>query len=627
MVWGTIAFGDVRRDGSSDPTGEIEPLHIHRGLPVRFNGERGVEGQNLAVFVGDTLYSQSLDDTAPSSDTYYLKPSNFNYFTSPITASDETGKLIDFTSQDPTGVSFTSLVKAVHIDNDFIGTNASATSGSYDVGTWVPAYGFWEFCDYFEGSFPRTVSLIQGRLVFGGTPKQPLKVAVSEVFDSLEPGENFRNFQTLLSDSGADEAFQFSLQAQLNDKITAIEEFNNSLFIFTKNATYRLVSGEGGLTPTSYSVQFQVGLGCVNSRCVERIENTMYFMNKTGVYDIAGTDDASQYASAERSLKIRDYFDENQFEEENAWMKYDPTDSELYVAVSSNKTEKDETDNTWTAERLLVYNVFRNSWAEYVDYTGRFFTLAGTIILKRNNESVPLFYSTLWEGDEDENGSPTKILLSTLEEFRPVDYVGFTSTSSQSSGWTNTITNVPARQLTYTLSEGRYFYPVDRNNESVGKNQIFSLMPHREVEDVKVELSYDGGSTFTRLTFNDDFVKFKNGTFENGIYLTSVVPDSNKEIRITKLSQPEDDGWTGDIHPVRAWLDNKLLVENEDYTVDFTNDGLYELTFNFDVNANAVLETGVTSVLNSSGVTWLTSKDSYTGTATSTTSLTTKLGM
>ena len=585
---GVAAFGALESSGNETP------LHFHRGLPVFFNGDRGVEGQFLSVAVGDTNYSQNIDRTSPQNNSYYLKLPGTNYFVNPVSDQTTRGTHIDFTADEPTGVNFTSFIQAINNELNFIGSGAQRLFSEYGEGSFVPGYGLWEFCDYQEGSFPRTVNIIQNRLVFAGTPKLPLRVAVSEVGDSLVPGRNYRDFQTTFSFGDADEAFQFDIQARLNTKITAIEPFNNALFIFTNNETYRLTGGDSGLRPDSFFVQFQVGIGCVNSRCVQRIENTMYFMSDNGVFDISGTDDAAEYATAERSLKVRDFFDSNKYDEDSAWMAYDEKNSELYVGTTNNSNIIEE-NNPWTAENLLVYSPFRNTWQKFTDYSGRAFTLDGDIIKKKDGRSSVVLLTTSWEGGEDLNGSPTTGNYVVLGTNRPIDYHTYeTLSSDESSGWTRTIDLFPAKRCDYDMAKGRYFYPTNEDNDRIGKESLFSLLPHREIEDVKVEVSYDGGSTWQQLTFNDDFVKMEQN-YSVGIYLLSVVPDDDKKVRITKLSQPEDENWQGNIHPIRFWLDNQLLVENEDYTIELeTNidEFNYKATFLFDAKEEAVLEYG-----------------------------------
>lgn len=598
---GFTGFGDVRRN-SGTPTGEAEPVHYFRGLPIPFAGGLGKAGINLTVQVGSTTKSQNTDPNNSQSDSYYLKNDSVaNYHNGIVTSNNIRGQFVDFTSEPEMGVGFSAFVQAVSTQVGAIGNNAQTTIDRFGIGTIFPGYGLWEFCDYEEGSFPRTVGIIGGRLVFGGMPKQPLTVAVSEVLDTLIPGTNFADFQTLLSDGNAANAFSFEVQADLNNKITAVEEFNNQLFIFTQNALYRLTGGDSGLTPTNFFVQFQVGLGCVNARSTAKVQNTMYFMNKAGVFDIAGVDSASEYASAEVSLKVRDFFDRNQFDEETAWMMYDERTAKLYVAISAPREDRELSERqSFTAERLLVYTTFRDAWTQYTNPTGRVFSIDGTIVRRDNNNTIPLIFETVWNAIDsgevvDFQGSPLTGLINMYDEFRPVDFLDFNTLSNdQTAPWSLRISDIPTRRIQYTLSKDRYFYPVTtRGGSSFGSFiDLFQLLPHREIEDVKVEIDWNQNGNWETLEFQKDFVKQRNSAYEEGIYLLSVVPDNNKDIRITKLGQPEDQGWNDPVHPIRVWIDNVLLVENRDYTISFV-DNKYQVNFQVDANADSVLEFGL----------------------------------
>jgi len=596
---GFTGFGDVRRN-SGTPTGEAEPVHYFRGLPIPFTGGLGKAGINLTVQVGSTTKSQNTDPNNSQSDSYYLKQDNVaNYHNGIVTNNNIRGQFVDFTSEPEMGVGFSAFVQAVSTQVGAIGNNAQTTIDRFGIGTIFPGYGLWEFCDYEEGSFPRTVGIIGGRLVFGGMPKQPLTVAVSEVLDTLIPGTNFADFQTLLSDGNAANAFSFEVQADLNDRITAVEEFNNQLFIFTENALFRLTGGDSGLTPNSFFVQFQVGLGAVNARSIVKVQNTLYFMNKAGVFDIAGVDSASEYASAEISLKVRNFFDRNLFDSETAWMMYDERTAKLYVAMSAPREEREINERqSFTAERLLVYSTFRDAWTQYENFTGRLFSIDGTIIRRGDNDTVPLIFETYWKQDgsgrvTDANGSPLEGLINIYNEFRPVDSLAFNILNSdQTAPWSLTVGKVPARRVQYTMSKDRYFYPVTRLRNTDQFFDLFPLLPHREIEDVKVEIDRNQNGNWETLEFQKDFVKQRNSAYEEGIYLLSVVPDNSKDIRITKLGQPEDQGWNDPVHPIRVWIDNVLLVENQDYTISFSGNQ-YQIDFNIDASANAVIEIGL----------------------------------
>lgn len=591
-----IGFGDIDRNGSGDPSEEIEEVHINRGLPVFFNGTRGVEAQNLDVFVGDEVYVQNTDFTTGFARTYFLKGEDpSTYHDGAILNNNTQGTYIDFTAQVYSTVSSTAFVSATNTEINFIGseaTNAIPTIRGVPRNKFgIPCYGMWEFCDFQEGSFPRTVSLFRGRLVFGGTPKQPLKVAISEVYDTLEVGENFADFQTLLNDN----AIIFDVTGGQNEEIRAIEQFNNNLFIFTNQATYRLQGGEAGLTPQSFSVQLLFRLGAVNAQAVQRVENSLYFLSQSGLFDLTATDKANEYASGELSIKVRDIFKASKFNEAVAWMMYDQREAKLYVALSSDREQE---KNRWTAERLMVYNTFRDTWTQYGGYSGRWYVSSGAILETEEEDSIPVMLNSYFNVTDD-NGSPSRASLIQFEAERPVDrLVTETLTFDESPNWTRTINFENGGALKFISRTDEYFYPTayDRRlaqeQSSSLLDQIFELIPHRGIKDVRVSINYEGDDVnYFPLTFGEDYEKVNQG-----IFLTGFVPTSGNEIiKVEALSDPEDDNWVGDILPMRFWLDNRLLVQGVDYEIELSNStGKYEVTFLFSANAKSVLEYGFT---------------------------------
>jgi hypothetical protein len=572
------AFGDTK--GTSDPT----PVHYHRGLGVFFNGARGIKGNNLAVRVGDASFSQNTDPNNSSENTYYLYPGGDDWINGPLTDGSTRGEYIDFTSESKMGVAFDSRVIATNVDTSFVGSSASSNEDSFGEGSYIPVFGLWEFCDYQEGSFPRTISAVQGRLVLGGTPKLPLQTAVSEVFDTFEPGRNFADFQTRLNTETDAEPFGFNISADINDSIRAIEELNDSLFVFTQNSTYRLLSGDQGLTPQSFFVQFQVELGAANSRSVQRIENTMFFLSNNGLYDISATDTSANFAAAERSIKVREYFQDNDFDQETAWLTYDKDRSELYVGLSNERTLNDS-----GAERLLVYSVFRNAWTEYTTNSGLFFSLDGAAIQRTDTTRLVMLAYPVFT-DLDSTGSPKRVLLLLANQFRPVDFLSVIPVPQDLASPTAVDSSAPRKRYAFTLNKNQYYYPINRTSAyDIGDyGYFFDLLPHREIQDIDVLIDYDGNGNFQQLVFNEDYIKLRDG-----IYLTDVVPGGYETLLVTSLTQPEDKDWVDKPELPRVWLDNVLQIEGTDYVVRSDPNNNYRIIMLKDLKKDQIVEFGL----------------------------------
>ena len=557
-----ITFGAIKGG-----TPDSDPVHFIRGYRLRFNGDAGEAGNNLIVSVDDTVYTQNTAGTASgtqtSSPTYYLRQTS-TFRTAIVNAGATVGEWITFDSTATIGIASTAFVEIISTkpssNNTYVGTGANAT---YDrsaprEGDLVPAYGLGVFANYDSGSFPRSVTLFQGRLIFAGFPNQPMTVLMSNVFDSVRKGVFFNNYQIALEENTAADPLDVLLSSTLDDLLLACEEFQNQLFAWSKDSMFRLHGGSTGVvTPTNLLVNSVAGTGVANAQSVVKIDKTVLFLSNSGLFDITATLEAGDFTAGERSIKIRNLVSgpDVPFNESVSWLAYDPSNYRVYMAVS-------DSTQSLAAANLFVYDVLRQAWTKWANQSGILFSLSGAVIRVSSNEVLLLIAQTPFAS------FPTS--LATVEyiiynSFYPIDRIQtFTNQATYTVG--------PVRRVTYNYSADTLTYQTDITSTS--DDNGFEMVPALEVEDVRVLVN-----TAT-LTFGTDYVK----TSRNTIYFLKA-QQVGATVEIQLLNDKKK-------FPIAVYRDNVLLAETTDYTVD-TQTANYVVTPVTAPHASAIIRTGL----------------------------------
>jgi len=355
-----ITFGAIT--ASSPPTA----VHFVRGRALNFRGNliEGVEANYFQVYVDGVEKPQLGNPHVPYQYGTWSLRYHADYNLVPDGATPAKYITFDRYSENR-GLPKTAIVDLIQKKNyNNVGTAFyfENVGRATDIDGWrVPAYGIQNFSNYRTNSHPRNVALYQGRLVFGGWKDNPLLVAFSAVYDANTPGVNFQYFQVGSQNTSQLDALDVLLPSSSDDRVTAIVEWQSSLFILTRKAVFRLYSGEGQqLNLTSRYVSFVSNRGLVNPHCVVRTDDSVLYLTDRGLYSLGSATQSGEYDTRDKSESIRDMFGltTNLSYESLAWVAWDGLNQFVYIGYPT-------TESLAHAKRLLVYNNHRGSWTEY----------------------------------------------------------------------------------------------------------------------------------------------------------------------------------------------------------------------------------------------------------------------
>lgn len=557
-----ITFGAIK-----GATPDSDPVHFIRGYRLKFNGESGEAADNLLVRVDDVTYTfnstGAASGTQTSSPTYQLRTEG-TFRSTPIAVSSTVADFITFDSTTAVGIASTAFVEIIStkpiVANTFVGSGATSTY-TRDVpidGGIFPAYGLGIFSDYSSGSFPRSVTIFQGRLVFAGFPNQPMTVLISNTFDAVRAGVFYNNYQIALEENSSTDPIDVLLTSTLDDLLLACEEFQNQLFVWSRDRMFRLHGGtSGSVTPTNVLTNTIGNIGVTNAQSVIKIDRTVLFLSATGVFDITATLEAGDFTAGERSVKIRNLISgpvvpNNQ---SVSWMTYDPANYRVYMAVSDDV-------QALVATVLYVYDVLRGSWVRWVNQNDHLFSLGGSVVQVTSNNVVLVTAQVPFASYPT---SLASIDYYVYGSFYPLDRLQEVAVGPD-------YTIGPASRVTHTYDDGVLSYKTDVKNTADSNG--FTMIPALNVEDVRVTINS------VVKEFNVDYKKIDDST----IYFLK--PQQNGvTIEILLLDEYGN-------HPVGIYRDNVLLTETDDYTVAITANE-YVVTLNETADASAIIRFGL----------------------------------
>lgn len=438
----------------------------------------------------------------------------------------------------------------------YLGTNSSSTSiPSYikSLGREAPvtpftnyAYpiaGISHFANYNLGWFPTVIASFQGRLVLGGFTGNPLTLVFSNPYDSDLPGYFCNNFDTIYSVVSPVSPFDIKLPGGTDDKITAMIEFNDSLFVFTKYKIYR-VHNNGNIVDFS-NVKYTLvsNVGCLNSVSVVLTDRYPVFLAPSGVYALVPSDTSSGYDIQEVSAKVRNLVRSNSAElASTGFLLFDAGRSELYVALSSPSV-------TNRCGIMLVYNTQLNVWFKYTRLGGTGFgAYTGAVVYdSRPGVTDPypsVMFLTYYDITSFNPYTPDidEVALIEMNHECPFD-VHVTLTTGITLPYTTNMHKLEATAT--TITDLREFDP---NSFSEFGDAAFTMSPILNYEDVYVTL--DG----VEQTFGTDYVKTLNGS----IYFTSAPAQF-----LSVVLQPRMRYEGSTYHPVGIRINGKCLMPDE----------------------------------------------------------------
>lgn len=338
-------------------------VYFSRRRQLRFNGGRGVVPSNLNVTVDGTAKSRSVVGTASATyGTYYT-------YTGETTPPDFTSNLqqyLAFEAASQIGLDRAALVRMTNTEPLWCGSaaNSNQLNPLNQVnGTWVPIYGIGDYADYFTGTFPTNGAVFQGRLILAGFENNDLTLVFSSVSDALIQGETFQYYQITddLTNPAVD-PFDVIVPAIASDKVTALLNYENSLFVFTANSVFRAYSSEVNINSLNRSIGLIANQGAVNQNSVIPTENTIFYLSPSGLYDLSiVTQD--NYRAAEVSIKVRSVFNvlQKPVYHDLPWLAYDKLKLRIYVGMpDESSTERCKT--------IYVLDTQRRAWTQYSSY-------------------------------------------------------------------------------------------------------------------------------------------------------------------------------------------------------------------------------------------------------------------
>ena len=308
---------------------------------LRFNKETGVLPVNLAVFVDDIAATRNTLGTASvAALAYYTHSAE----TSTPDLTSGVQKFVSFSAKTPIGIGKDSLATLVNTETKWCGTAALPNKFNFDNGSYVPAYGIGDYADYLNGEFPTFGALYQNRLCLCGVGSP---FVVSAVYDKLIKGSPYRYFQITddLSNQLLD-PFKVRIPLDRSDNTTAVQQWQQYLFVFTNTATYRtILDSNGQFNANVNSLLLSANVGCLSKDCVVATESTLMFLYSGGVYDMSVILQ-NEYRASEISVAIRPAIKEFT---DNAVMVYDSFNKKLFLYD----------------ERLFVYYTDSKVWSEW----------------------------------------------------------------------------------------------------------------------------------------------------------------------------------------------------------------------------------------------------------------------
>ncbi|MGH2412463.1 MAG: hypothetical protein ACRDEA_01960, partial [Microcystaceae cyanobacterium] len=570
-----FTFGTIV--GATDPTTVVA---ARRRTLASLNGGKGVVGTALRVYVDNVLKTQNTNAGAGSATygDYYL----YSDAGAVLTSTASTGFLVSFEAATVIGVPETATIEVINSSTAYIGSGATATVDSYADGASFPSYGLGDFADYFSGSFPSNVSFYEGRLVFSGFSSDPLLVIFSEIGDKAKPGVNYASFQIDALATDTDDPVDIGLNSRPDDFVTGLVNWQQSLFVFTRQAVFKIIGGQNGFSSTSKFSTRISDIGLVNPYGVTKSDRSILYLSDIGVFDLFLSADGDNYEASEKSIKIRPLFGitKTPNRESLAWMSYDNNAQKIYVGLPITQLD-------YTSFRMYVYSTFRESWTEY-ETPGGWNCYYCTPFSDRTSGAG---YLGSVVTKRDSSNIPTNRMFIQYEDSK---YIDFRTISTGNGATTSYTLPFDRRLVTHTTIDKVYEYGT--STEQTSSRFGFQVIPITNVQDVAVQIEMiAGGGIYSTLTLGTDYVKRPNGK----IYLIQN-PGSGRNLRIYQRLPVTDSTQGKDLFETASALAIQdsiaVNIDNvlQSYGADFTTTATSTYTLNFVVAPinNSVVEYG-----------------------------------
>lgn len=532
-----ITFGDLRdTDAGSDPDNP-EEVHLIRAIRLDFDDDAASFTNSDVIVLINGVEATEINASNLGSNTTdwgesYTLRSNVTdttlWSSSSVSSNGGTCKYVTFDGSVDVGISSSAVIEILLVDvNSYLGSGAVASYSSVPrIGYATPWHGIQEHASYAKGSFPRTVEIVGGRLAIGGFPQDPLRVVLSDIKGINPNARDYSNFSIARENLESTDPVLVAIDTnEADSRISAMGVAAGNLIVFTTKSCFRVYGGSNALTPTSVIVSLVARTGCVNSRSVVGIENTLVFLSLGGVFRLAPSIEIGDFAVRLLSDRINTEV-KNRNNITAGYVAYDPSNNRLFVGVTDNI-------NSVISNKMYVYSFVRQAWTEYRTVNGYWMSASAAFM---EIESPFMLFAMGW--DAVTPSSKTNELISYPYEY-PSDFTHIASWAS--------ITGFGYHEMP-SLYESQSL----TDNEILDAYELttFRMSPFSNHEDVKVQL--DG----VDLT-----------------YLTQVIKTNESQLTVNRVTSSgstltlypiNDEGR----YPVSLFVDN-VYVEDDELTFTY----------------------------------------------------------
>jgi hypothetical protein len=342
-----ITFGGNSISGYDTSAQSGSPTHIHRLRELRFRGGTPWRADRTVAVIGfkeNQTWGSPLGWTTGSTPnvSFSYAWTSWNNSGVPVSVSSNyTSRWVSFSVGGvSTGIPQTRLVKFVHYDTDYKGSNSLNDPSPYKHRGIVVAYGLGEYADYRMGYFPTCGAVQEGRLYLGGFPHRPLDIIASAILDVNVPGEYFQDFQ-IDAFTSLDGAKDYLAISTVDDYIVGMISMAGSLFVYTRKTVQRFRPTDVGFRPEIVGTK-----GATNSQAIQRFADRMTFVSDDGVYECRNMEGLSDnYGLVEISGKVASIFRKRQIFRHV--LEYDDNNRQLFITMGNF---------------LMVWNSELNAW-------------------------------------------------------------------------------------------------------------------------------------------------------------------------------------------------------------------------------------------------------------------------
>lgn len=368
--------------GTTEALGTISTLWFTAIRAIRLNNGTGVDPQQLAVYFNKiravTSFTAPHLATAQAINLWNHVVGGSVTMLTPQTV-DAAGVYSQYFSANVGNLSLPYDTEVVLVNRlpTWIGTSGGSlwwaqTDNAFPGitvagdGQFIPVPGIGRSSNYHTGQFHINGVVFSNRLALVNPLGSADQLSFSAVGDSFGLGTAFTYFQVTDALEGlATDPFAASPITSSITAITALQVWQNNLFVFTRSEVYAVTAGEA-FSGASYGTERISTYGCYNQNCVTLTNLSIVYLNELGVFDLLTKANTTEYGTFERSTEVRPLFTDARIRdyEDEHWLAYDEHTNKLYVGLRIALSPV-TTSIPPTATKLCVLNMYWNAWSTW----------------------------------------------------------------------------------------------------------------------------------------------------------------------------------------------------------------------------------------------------------------------